>query len=130
MDIFATYAVNEEKESKGVWCEIGDSKFLVARAGNKDYVKMLTKEVNRNKRALDRKDAAAEKLNEELMVKIMAKTILLGWEDVEYKGKKLEYSVENAEMILAHDEFRRQIMVEAEDFSKFKAVQDEEDAKN
>lgn len=130
MDIFATYATNEDLEVQGTWAEIGDAKFLIARSGNRAYAKLFTREYEKNKRALDRKDDAADALAEKMMVSVVAKTILLGWEGVKYQGQDLSYSYENAKMLLQHREFRREIMALADDFSLFKAVQAEEDEKN
>lgn len=130
MDIFATYAVNEDLENNGTWVEMGDARFLVARAGNKAYSKMFTKEYERNQRALDRKDAAADELAERLMVKVIAKTILLGWENVKFNGVDMPYSVENAEKLLAIKDFRRDVMKMADDFDAYKAVKAGEDEKN
>lgn len=130
MDIFATYAVNEDLENNGTWVEMGDARFLVARAGNKAYSKMFTKEYERNQRALDRKDAAADELAERLMVKVIAKTILLGWENVKFSGVDMPYSVENAEKLLAIKDFRRDVMKMADDFDAYKAVKAGEDEKN
>lgn len=130
MDIFATYAVNEDLENNGTWVEMGDARFLVARAGNKAYSKLFTREYERNQRALDRKDAAADELADKMMAKVIAKTILLGWENVKFKGEPLEYSVANAEMLLAFRDFRRDVMKMADDFDAYKAVKAEEDEKN
>lgn len=130
MDIAKTYAVDKQKENEGTWIEIGDARFLVARAGNKAYVKRLTREVNRNNRALERKDDAADALSERIMIDVIAHTILLDWEGVESEGQPLAYSVEEAKAQLAYEEFRREIMKAAEDFSAYKAHQDEDDEKN
>lgn len=130
MDIFNTYAVDETKELNGTWMPLGDSKFLVARAGNKAYVKLLGKEVERNQKALDAKDDAADALSDRIMIDVLVQTVLLGWENVSYQGKPLEYSKENAKMILAHKEFRREIMKLSDDFNAFKAAKEEEEVKN
>lgn len=130
MDIFSTYAVDETKEQSGTWMEVGDAKFLVARAGNKSYVKLLGKEVEKNQKSLDRKDEAADALSDKIMIDVLAETILLGWENVSYKGKPMEYSKVNAKELLSHKEFRREIMKLADDFNAFKAAQEAEEVKN
>lgn len=130
MDLYEMYAADTAKEENGTWMEIGDSKFLVARSGNKSYVKMFTKQYERNKRALDRKDEAADKLAEKIVIDVMASTILLGWENVVFKGDTLDYTKDNAKLLLAMPEFRKQIQEFAEDFSEFKAVREEEEEKN
>ncbi len=130
MDIFSTYAVDEVKEQSGTWMDVGDSKLLIARAGNKAYVKMLSKQVERNQKSLDRKDDAADALSDKIMVDVLANTILLGWEGVSYKGEVMEYSVANAKTLLTHKEFRREVMKLADDFNSFKLQQEVEEVKN
>lgn len=125
-DIYAEYATNEDLENGGTWMELGDAKFLIARSGNKKYVRKLSKAVERNKKLLDRGDDAADKLSEQIMVETLAETVLLGWEGVAFKGEALPYSQENAKMLLGIKDFRRQVMELADDFSAFKAEEEKE----
>lgn len=130
MDIFAAYATDETKEQEGSWVEIGDSEFLVARSGNRKYSRMLGRLVEKNQKALDMRDEAADKLSDRLMVEVLAATILLGWENVSFQGKVLEYNKANAEKLLAIKDFRREIMKRADDFDAFKVVAEAENEKN
>lgn len=130
MDIFKAYAVDENKELNGKWMPLGDAKLLVARAGNRKYVKMLGTEVELHQKALDVKDEAADALSDRIMVKVLANTILLGWENIKYDGAELEYSLENAVKLLSLKEFRREVMKMADDFNAFKLAQQEESEKN
>jgi hypothetical protein len=129
VDIFAAYAVDEGKEINGADVTIGDATFKIARAGNKHYVKLLQKEVEKNQKALDAKDDSADTLSDRIMIDVIAETILLGWSGVSYKGKPMDYSKANARELLSHKEFRREIMKRADDFSSFQASVEEE-AKN
>lgn len=126
MDIFSEYATNDNLENEGTWVEVGDAEFLIARSGNKKYVRKLTKAVDRHKKLLDRKDDAADKLSDEIMVAVVAETILLGWKGVSFKGAPMAYSADNAKTLLAIKDFRRQIMELAEDFDAYKAVLEQE----
>lgn len=126
LDIFAEYATNEALENEGTWMEVGAAKFLVARSGNKNYARKLSKAVERHRKQLDRKDDAADKLSEQIMVDVMAETILLGWEGVAFKGEALPYSVENAKQLLRIKDFRTTIAELADDFDAFKAEQERE----
>ena len=126
LDIFAEYATNDSLENDGTWMEVGDAKFLIARSGNKSYARKLTKAVERHKKQLDRKDDAADKLSDDIMIGVIAETVLLGWEGVAYKGEALPYTVDNAKMLLGIKDFRRQIMELADDFDAFKAVAEKE----
>lgn len=126
LDIFTEYATNEALENEGTWMEVGAAKFLVARSGNKNYARKLSKAVERHRKQLDRKDDAADKLSEQIMVDVMAETILLGWEGVAFKGEALPYSVENAKQLLRIKDFRTTIAELADDFDAFKAEQERE----
>ena len=130
LDIFAQFATDETLEENGTWFQIGGgARVLVARSGNRKYGKMLTKEVERNKKALDQNDDAADKLSEEIMISVLAETILLGWEDISFKGEVLEYNVANAKKLLAVKDFRKAIAQFADDVSAFKFKETEEQGK-
>lgn len=128
MDIFKTFGTDEAKENEGVWCEIGSgTKLLVARSGNRKYTRMLAKLVEQNQRALDTKDDAADQLSDQILIDVMAQTILLGWEGVEFKGTKaLPYSAENAKKLLAVKDFRKLVAKLADDFDNFRAAEEQE----
>lgn len=126
LDVFNEYATKEHLENDGTWVELGDAKFLIARTGNKRYVRKLSKAVDRHKKLLDRKDDAADKLSDQIMVDVIAETILLGWQGVSFKGETMPYSLENAKTLLAIKDFRRQIVELADDFDAYKAVEEKE----
>ena len=128
IDLFDEFAANTNAEEEGVWEAYGDdTKFLIARATNKHYTRALTRAYEKNKRTLDGKGEAAEAVSEEIMVGVIARTILLGWEKVIYQKKPLEYSMENARTLLAHKDFRAWVMGKANDFDRFKLAQEAED---
>jgi hypothetical protein len=130
LDIFAQFATDETLEENGTWFPIGGgARVLVARSGNRKYGKMLTKAVERNKKALDLNDDAADKLSEEIMISVLAETILLGWEDISFKGEVLEYNVANAKKLLAVKDFRKAIAQFADDVSAFKFKETEKQGK-
>ena len=73
---------------------------------------------------------AADELSDKIMIDVIADTILFGWKNVSFKGKELEFSKDNAKMLLGFKDFRTEIMKLAEDFDAFKAEQQAEDLKN
>lgn len=128
IDLFNEFATNTEAEEKGVWQEFAPgTKFLIARSTNKHYSRALTKAFEKNRATLSRTSDAAEAMSEDIMIGVIARTILLDWEGVVYKGKPLEYSFENARELLSHKDFRRWVMSKAEDLDSYKAVQEAED---
>lgn len=120
-DVFTELATDESKENNGTWFPFGaDSKLLIARNGNQAYAKKLTELAEQNRVLLDAKGKAADDLSEKIMVEVVASTILLGWEGLAYKGKDLEYSVDNAKLLLGVREFRRQVVALSQEFSAYK----------
>lgn len=135
IDLFAQFATDETAENEGVWVPLGDSEFLIARTGNRTYSKKLAAAFKSNQRALDAGDDAADALSDKIMISVIADTILLGWRTGEvnsvlYQGETLAYTKEAAKKVLAHKDFRRQVMNWAEDMGRYKAVKDEDLAKN
>jgi len=130
LDIFSQYATDEALENQGTWVEHGDAMFLIARSGNRKYIKLLSTEVEKNQQLLDKKDEAADALSDKIMINTLADSVLLGWENVGYKGAPLEYSKDNAKMLLGVKDFRRLVAKWADDITHFKAKQEAEQAKN
>lgn len=119
LDIFKQYATDETLENEGAWRQLGAAKFLVARSGNRKYVKRLTSEFEKHKISLELKDDSAESLSDRIMVDVMAESILLGWEGVAYKGAPMVYSKENAKTLLGHKDFRKEISKFSEDLESY-----------
>ena len=128
------FVTDSDLEDQGAWDEIymdGESlKVKVARKGNHHYKKMMRNELMKNKRKLDRDDQGAIDLFESITIRVMAKTILLGWGDLLVNNEPFEYSRDNAEMVLANEDFRKEIDGISESFDLYKKAQDEEIEKN
>ena len=125
LDIFAKYATDESLEANGTWREIGGgAELLVARAGNKAYSKLLTKLVENSRKVLDLNDDVADAKSDEIMVAVMANTVLLDWKGISFKGEDLPYSVENAKKLLAIKDFRKVVSGFSEDLSAFRAKEE------
>lgn len=129
-DIFNEYATDESLENEGTWVPHNGAKFLIGRVGNRKYSKLLAQEVGKNEKLLDKKDDAADALSDQIMINVMANSLLLGWEGVAFKGAPLEYSKANAETLLAVKDFRRLVGKWSEDFNLFRVKQEAEAAKN
>lgn len=131
LDLFQEFATDTDAEVNGVKVPFKGVTFLIARAGNKKYGKLLSELVKKNQIALDLKDDAADELSDVLMAHVLAKTILVGWEgDLSYKGEALPYSVENAKKVLAHADFRAQVSRWADDREAFRVKIQEEKVGN
>lgn len=109
-DIFTAYATDENLENNGTLFPLGkDSKVLVARAGNRKYSKALTKAVEQRRVELDAGDDTADAVSDQIMVDVLAETILLGWENLSFKGVEMPYSQDNAKTLLRIKDFRKVI---------------------
>lgn len=121
MDIFATFATDEKAESEGQWFPLGKTaKVLVARAGNPAYTAALRKSLDKNAMALEGVGPDQDFLAETLMVDVISATVLLGWEDISFKGKTVEYSVEMAKTLLRVKDFRKKIVGFSDNFEAFR----------
>lgn len=130
LDIFAQFATDESLENNGTWFPLAEgTRVLVARSDNRAYAKLLTKLVEQGRKSLDLGGEVADKKSDEIMVEVMAKTILLGWEGVSFKGVDLEYSVETAMQVLSIRDFRKRIAQFADDTTAFKMKVEEEQGK-
>jgi len=134
IDFFNTFATDTKKESAGTETTMpgcGDTKFLVARAGNAAYNRLLSSLYKRNRALLDSKGEEANAKSDEILAEVYAKTILLGWEGtLLIKGVATPYSEAAAKNLLLLKDFRAVVEGVASDMNTFKAVQDEEDVKN
>lgn len=127
LDIFSKFATDESLENEGTWREIGgDTELLIARAGNKQYSRLLTKLYERNRKVLDADDEKSSARAEEIMIEVLATTILLGWKNVSYKGEELPYTNANARKLLAIKDFRKMVVALSEEMDAFKAKEEKE----
>jgi hypothetical protein len=136
LNIFKTYASDLQREETGIEVQIGpDAYITVARANNKKYSRLLTQAFEANKFILNRKasgdsDVANDKA-EEIIIDVMAKSILIGWRGiVDDKGAEVPYSYAAAKEALMIKDFRLDVSKHAEDFNNFRKVTEETDAKN
>jgi hypothetical protein len=127
MDVFQQYATDEKKEVEGVWVDLNDkgARVLVARAGNKKYARLFSREYEKHQRALESKTDEADALSDKLVVEIMAEAILLNWEGLSFKGQSLPYSKENARKLLGVKDFRTHISKVSNDFDAYRVAQEQ-----
>lgn len=127
LNVFNMYATDEKAEVEGTIMEVGEAKLTIARIGNKKYSRKLSKLYERNRKALERKDDAADALSDKVMIDVLSETVLLGWEGIDDEnGKPMPYSKENAVKLLGLKDFRKLIMELAGDESEFKLVKEAE----
>lgn len=121
-DIFEAFATDENLENNGTTFPVGKgSTLVVARAGNKRYARAITKAVEARKAELEGDDDAASAVSDEIMIDVMANTILLGWTGLSFKGQDMgAYSVEKAKSLLAVKDFRKHVAGLSDTMAAFK----------
>lgn len=148
MDIFKQFATNPNLELDGVWHDLGPAQRMkegtnepdpasiprikVARLNNKRYGRLLVQQYEVNKTLLEMKGDAAEAKSEEITVDVMAQSILLGWENLEYDGAPLPntWSLDNAKKLLKVKDFRDLVGQKAAERQKYLLAADEASGKN
>lgn len=127
IDIFKQFATDEAAEDNGTWKEIGpESSIKVARAGNDEYNEAISKEATEHRLALEIGGKASKALNNAILARVMAKTILKDWKGLSYRGKPIDYSLDNAAMLLGHKEFRELVSGISNDFRNYMAKEEVE----
>lgn len=134
VDLFAAFATDRAAEKDGVYTQLpkcGNLEFKIAREGNPEYQKLLQVAVKRNKSTLQSGGEAAKNKSDEIMIDVVAKSILVGWKDmVPFKGEKLPYSVDNAKKLLAMPDFMEAVMDFAKSMDNFLVEKEAAEAKN
>ena len=131
-DLQKEFGTDSEKEKEGVWRDdiVGDVRMKIARIGNPRYNKRFQALSKPHRRAL-RSGRLKDDIAEKLMIQCLAETIILDWENVEYKGKELPFSLENAVMILTElPELRNYVNDIANELEGYQAEDDEEGVEN
>lgn len=131
MDFFAEYATDPKVELKGAPVPINGVTFYIARSGNRAYGKLLQELVGKHEAVLDQKDEAADAKSDEIMVEVLSKTILVGWDgELNFGGEMLKYSAANAAKLLALKDFRIMIIRHSENREHFRVAKLQEKVKN
>lgn len=119
LDIYATFATDSNLENNGTWRQVGSAKLLIARLNNPNYSKLLSKLFEQHRAALDIEGPEADALSDKIMVEVMAKTILLGWENVGFKGQPRAYSTEAAMELLSVKDFRLKVRALSDEMDSY-----------
>lgn len=130
MDIIATFTTDEKLEAEGKWFPLSKTaKVLVARSGNDKYMSVLRQKMKEAQIDLSAGEEA-EKLAEDVLIDVMAETLLLGWEGITQDGKPVPYSREQARTYLRIKDFRKKIAGFSDNFEAFRAKAEAEQGKD
>ena len=101
MDIRKEFATDVKKELEGVWIDdlAGDCKFLIARIGNSKYTQYLNELMRPHRRAM-RRGLFSDEAQDLVLIKAMARTILLDWKGLTEGDVEVLYTEETAIFLL------------------------------
>lgn len=102
-------AVDINAEDDGVWNDLGDMSFLVARAGN-DKWKVMHKRLEKQAYGTQLRKRGFERDTDKdtkILIECLAYTCLLDWKNVTLDGKEVPFSPEEAHSILSNKRFKR-----------------------
>ena len=130
-DIGKSYRTDKVAEKEGVWVELNEGmEVKVARLNNPTYQRIWEREMRPFRAQFERGLLADDKM-EQIIVKVMSECILIDWKNIEFDGKKLPHSVENAAMLMSEfPDFRSDIMFLASQQATFRAEEIAEAEKN
>lgn len=132
-------ATSPKLETEGVWRDFPDDagnevRLLIARVGgsNNSFMKEFEKEIRPYRRKMKRKDTIDLDVQKEVLIRVMAKTVLLGWENVvDQTGKNVPYSVDMAIRLLTEvEEVFIFVNAEANELANYRVEEIEAEAKN
>ena len=136
-DLKAQFGTDAELEVEGVWEDLGEAEegrdppgVLIARVGNKAYTKEYQK-VPRGIRRQMENGTLPDGMGDQVVCKLLAKTILLNWRGLADGGKELDYNYENATAhLLKYKDFRELVWEIGNDQARFRQEDIEETTKN
>ena len=111
MDIKELFGTNEQLESEGVWFELGSgARIRLARQGNPKWNEFRRLKLRTYRNGF-RGGVMTDETAEEIMLDLLAETIILDWEGLTSGGQELKYSKSCA----------RDLLVDLRDFRDFVA---------
>lgn len=100
MDMSATFKTNQDSEISGVWHSLGDGKIKIARANNPKYDRFLRREMAPHATVINSGSEEGTEILTEITMRGMAEAILVDFENITDEGKELQYTKENAYLLL------------------------------
>ncbi|MCP3684779.1 MAG: hypothetical protein GY861_19090 [bacterium] len=131
MDLKKEYYTDKEKEEKGIWEDFGNGcRVLIARSNNPTY-KEYFKRISKPYRKQILRGTLPEEKGDALMIKAMAKAIILDWENLMEDGAKVEYNLKEAIRVLTkYPDFKDAVSEVAQTAEAYKVDLDEEEEEN
>ncbi len=130
-DLSKDFGSDADLERDGVWESLSEeTKILVASTDSPSYREAFNKINRATRRRIDR-NALSEAEEAQLMSGIIAKTLLLDWQNLADGGKIVPYSYDVAkDYLIRYPKFRRFVIDLAGEESRFRSEEKEEAEKN
>lgn len=139
MSLYEQFKTNVALEKEGIWINYGENsagkpiRIRVARSGgsNMKYAKCMERLARPYRRQIQNETIEPEVL-EDLLQKVYAETVVLGWEGVEdEQGREMAFTQENCLKLLKDlPELFRDIQEQTQRAALFREAVREDDAKN
>jgi hypothetical protein len=131
MDLAKHYRTDATAEKEGQWVDWGEgTKFKIARLGNAQYQARFQALIKPHRHLRDR-GILPEDIQVEILCKCLAETVVIDWEGVDFDGKPLPYSTENALKVLTElKDLREDIVTVSGEQSTFRIAEIEDSEKN
>lgn len=115
-------ATSEDLEVNGVWRDLPKGgKVKVARWQNTEFTRMMRTGYKANRDLIDGEDDLADKVGIELLIDVMASTILKDIKGVGHNGKRIEkLTVPIAKELLSVKDFREKIKALSENVDQYR----------
>lgn len=136
MDLLRNFGSDLEKEKNGVWIKLHDKdgspgKILIARYNNPKFKEVFKRLLDEFRLKINEgDDLSNDKINEEVLSRALAESVLIGWSDLFIAGKEIPYSVENSYKILTNPllkDFRDRIVSESTNLENYRISNMEDD---
>jgi len=125
---FEKFATDEKLEEQGRWFPVGEgAQCLIARTGNTRYREMLRNKLGIYEQSLTQR-LLDDDTADEMLIEVMAKTVLLGWKGFEEDKVDVPYSVDAAiKYMTKYKDFRNFVARNADNMQAYRVEASEED---
>ena len=125
-------ATNEALEVEGVWRNLPrEAGLKIARWQNAEFAKMMRRKFKDNRDLLEADDDLSDQVGTEVLVEVMALTILKDVRNIAFEGKLIEkYTPEIGKKLLKIKDFREKVKALSEQVDQYREKKEENAVKS
>lgn len=132
-DLLRRFGTNVEAEREGAWNDLGGGiRVKIARWSNQRFIRRFEELIAPHRADIDA-GTLDPTVDQQVMARVMADTIVMDWEGIELDGKTVPYSPDQAyELLIREDlkDFRADIQRRAQRVERYRTSTLKADAKN